>query len=73
MAKLEKQKQKILFLMQLLLERTDEEHPVTMAEIIDYLALHGITAERKSIYRDLEVLEEFGLDLITIRERPGGY
>ena len=34
MAKLEKQKQKILFLMQLLLERTDEEHPVTMAEII---------------------------------------
>ncbi len=73
MAKSEKQKQKLLYLMQLLSERTDEEHAATMAEIIDYLALHGITAERKSIYSDMDVLSDFGMDIIRIKERPGGY
>lgn len=73
MAKSEKQKQKLLYLMQLLSERTDEEHVATMAEIIDYLALHGIAAERKSIYHDMDVLCDFGMDIIRIKERPGGY
>ncbi len=73
MAKSEKQKQKLLYLMRLLSERTDEEHAATMAEIIDYLALHGITAERKSIYSDMDVLSDFGMDIIRIKERPGGY
>lgn len=59
--------------MQLLLERTDEEHAVTTQEIIDYLVLHGITAERKSIYTDVDLLIDFGMDIIKIKERPGGY
>ena len=52
MAKSEKQKLKLLYIMQCLMEKTDEEHAVTTQEIIDYLALQGITAERKSIYTD---------------------
>lgn len=73
MARSEKQKLKLLYIMQLLLERTDEEHTVTTQEIIDDLALHGITAERKSIYTDIDQLIDFGMDIIKIKERPGGY
>lgn len=73
MARSEKQKQKLLYIARLLFEKTDEEHPVTTQEIIDYLDANGIAAERKSIYNDMEHLQEFGLDIIQIKERPGGY
>lgn len=67
------QKLKILYLAQLLCERSDESHPLTTKEIIDYLAAQGIHAERKSIYDDISALQNFGMDIIAIRERPGGY
>lgn len=67
------QKLKILYLAQLLLERSDESHPITTKEIIDYLAAQGIHAERKSIYDDIAALQNFGMDIIAIREKPGGY
>lgn len=67
------QKLKILYLAQLLLERSDETHPLTTQEIIDYLAAQGIHAERKSIYDDIGALQNFGMDIISIREKPGGY
>ncbi|WP_343209327.1 WYL domain-containing protein [Anaerolentibacter hominis] len=67
------QKLKILYLMQLLLEQTDEEHTVSMKEIISYLENNGITAERKSIYADVEALQQFGMDIISRREKPAGY
>ena len=54
MAKSEKQKQKLLYIMQCLLERTDETHFVTTQELIDYLAANGIASERKSIYHDID-------------------
>lgn len=73
MAKSERQKQKLLYIMQLLLERTDEEHAVTTQEIISYLADNDIQAERKSIYNDLAVLGEFGFDIIQKKDRRGGY
>ena len=46
------------------MEKTDEEHAVTTQEIIDYLALQGIAAERKSIYTDIDLLTDFGMDII---------
>lgn len=67
------QKLKILYLAQLLLERSDESHPLTTKEMIDYLAAQGIHAERKSIYDDMSALQHFGMDIIAIREKPGGY
>ena len=68
MAKSEKQKLKLLYIIQCLMEKTDEEHAVTTQEIIDYLALQGITAERKSIYTDIDLLIDFGMDII---KKPG--
>jgi predicted DNA-binding transcriptional regulator YafY len=48
-------------------EKTDEEHPMTISELIDELAKEGISAERKSLYRDIEQLKDFGLDIVSAR------
>ncbi len=73
MAKSSKQKQKLLYLQKILLEKTDEEHPMTLAEIKDQLAAYDIRAERKALYEDLEILRCFGLDICTIRSNTVRY
>ena len=67
------QKAKLLYLMQILNERTDEAHPMSTNDLIDALAQNGIDAERKSIYSDLETLETFGMDIQKIGGRNAGY
>ena len=57
------QKQKILYLKKILLEKTDENHGLTSSENLAELALDGIIEERKSLYDDLQVLEKFGMDI----------
>lgn len=64
MAKGANQKLKLLYLMKILLEKTDETHSVTMPEILSSLASYGVTAERKSIYDDFETLRLYGIDII---------
>ena len=53
-----RQKLKLLYLMRLLEEETDAEQGLTMPQILERLEDLGITAERKSIYRDIEALPE---------------
>lgn len=67
------QKMKILYLMQLFLEETDEEHPLTMQQIMTSLKKQGIQAERKSIYSDLEALRTFGMEIEKTSARQCGY
>lgn len=62
------QKLKILYLMKILLEKTDETHSITMSDILSELKLYGIQAERKSIYSDIENLCQYGLDIIGEKE-----
>ena len=57
------QKFKLYRLAQIMLERTDEEHYITMPVIMEALKEYDITAERKSIYADLRDLETFGIDV----------
>lgn len=59
--------------MKILLERTDENHSMTMNEIIEALDSYGIPAERKSLYNDIENLELFGLDIIKEQKDRGYY
>lgn len=73
MGKTEHQKLKILYILELLYEQTDEKHAVRMRDIIAYLNQKGISAERKSIYRDLEMLQDFGVDILREQEYRGGY
>ena len=63
MAKSANQKSKLLMLYRILLERTDEENPLSTVQIIDYLEQNGIGAERKSIYDDMETLKLMGVDV----------
>lgn len=69
MAKAANQKTKLLRLAQLLLTRSDEDHPLSIRQIIDELKKHDISAERKSIYDDMEALRALGLD---VQNRKGG-
>ena len=73
MAKSPNQKLKLLYLQQLLLQKTDDEHRLTADELIEALARYGIEAERKSIYSDIEALQQYGLDVELQRGRGGGY
>lgn len=73
MAKGPRQKMKLLYLMKILLERTDEEHLMTIPQMVEALAEYGIGAERKSLYDDLETLRTFGLDIECRRSRNFGY
>lgn len=68
MPKSSNQKLKLIYLMKILLERTDDIHSITMQEIIDALASYGISAERKSLYNDIENLRVYGLDIIGTQE-----
>lgn len=63
MAKGTKQKLKLIYLIKYLLEKTDEEHKATMPELIAYLEANEISAERKSIYTDVEAIRELGVDV----------
>ncbi|MBE6017551.1 MAG: WYL domain-containing protein [Lachnospiraceae bacterium] len=60
-------KLKLLYLIRILYEKTDEDHPITMEEILDSLLSYGIEAERKSIYSDIELLTLAGIDVIGER------
>ena len=67
------QRLKILYLYKILTKQTDEDHPLTMPEIIDKLADAGIFAGRKAIYEDIEALRTYGVDIISGRGRGTGY
>ena len=67
------QKAKILYLMKILLEKTDEEHLMSAADLARELNFYGISAERKSIYTDIEVLKTFGIDIVQVKGGNAGY
>lgn len=58
------QKMKLLYLRDFLLSSTDEEHPATLKQITAHLATNDIKAERKSLYDDIEVLRDYGMDIV---------
>ncbi|MEE1017246.1 MAG: WYL domain-containing protein [Ruminococcus sp.] len=73
MARSSMQKQKLLYLQKIMLEKTDENHGLTINEIKDELESYGIKAERKSLYDDIEILQSFGLDICTVRTNTVKY
>ena len=73
MSKRPNQTKKIPLIIKMLREETDDEHGLTMNEIIERLSEQGVEAERKSIYRDFDVLRECGYDIIKRTGRPTEY
>ncbi|MCR5734687.1 MAG: WYL domain-containing protein [Lachnospiraceae bacterium] len=73
MAKSARQKLKLLYLKDILLRESDEQHPLNAPTLISRLNEYDIEAERKSIYNDIENLADYGIDLLKIDGRDGGY
>ena len=64
---------RLLFLSDIFNRQTDEEHVYSAAQLISMLGEYGISCERKSIYRDIEDLKEYGMDIVNIRTPHRGY
>ncbi len=73
MAKGPNQKLKLLYLKDILEAHSDEQHPLSMKDILHLLSLQGVLAERKSIYDDIETLRSYGLDIVLQNGKNGGY
>lgn len=71
MTKGEGQRIRILHVLRILWEQSDEEHPITASGVLEKLAERGIQCERKTIYSDWKDLEDFGFDVI--RTKKGAY
>ncbi|MDR1184880.1 MAG: WYL domain-containing protein [Coriobacteriales bacterium] len=73
MPKSSDQKMKVLYLLDILTEETDDAHGLTMAEILTKLEEKGVDAERKSVYDDLDALRRWGIDIVTRRGKTTEY
>lgn len=67
------QKLKILYILDYLQKNSHEEHPVRASELIEMLSKKEISCDRKTIYSDIATLQEFGIDIITVPGKNGGY
>ncbi|MEG2146311.1 MAG: WYL domain-containing protein [Lachnospiraceae bacterium] len=64
MSKGSNQKLKLSYLSRIMLEKTDDEHGLTMPQIMVELEKYDVTAERKSVYQDFQDMEKLGIEII---------
>lgn len=65
------QKLKLYYLSRIMTEKTDDGHVLTMPEIQRHLEEYGVTADRKSLYDDMEALRVLGIDVVGEKEGRG--
>ena len=63
----------LLLLQQYLYEHTDDQHPVSVADILAFWREHGIQAGRKSVYSAIEVLQSNGMDIVCVKSTQNRY
>ena len=68
-----KGKMKMLYLVQIFMQETDDEHMLTLQEIIARLNAMDIKVDRKTLYADFEELRQFGLDIISEQRAKNTY
>lgn len=67
-------KPRILYLLKILQERTDEEHPLSTNQLIEILdKKYGISTYRTTLSKDIAALQQFGIDVIAIRSTQTKY
>lgn len=67
------QKLKLFYLLKIMLEKTDEDHRLTVNEILAELEKYDVTAERKTIYKDMEALEVMDIEIESEKEGRSNY
>ena len=74
MPKSDNQKLKILYILDYLERNSSEDHPIRAAEIISALdRQHNISCDRKTVYSDIAALQEYGIDIVSVPGKYGGY
>lgn len=73
MAKSVNNKLRTLHVMDMLLDKSDEEHRVSTKQLLEMLENNGINADRKTLYDDIETLKVWGMDILYSKEKPAGY
>lgn len=66
-------RKRVILLVELLYRNTDENNPITTTEIIEYLGDKGLSADRKTLRKDIELLVEMGYDVVTVKSAPNKY
>ncbi len=67
------QKLRLLYIIDILSRKSDEEHPLSATDIMDFLREdYGIECERKTVYDCIENLNEYGYEIIK-SQSPRGY
>ena len=74
MPKSDNQKLKILYIWDYLQKNSHENNPVRAAELIQMLdSQHDIRCDRKTVYSDIAALMDYGVDIVSIPGKNGGY
>ena len=73
MSRSAEQKIRLLVLYDILHKETDAEHQLSTNELIERLATYGIQATRQTVYDDIEMLNSFGYEIITVHGRNNRY
>ena len=63
----------LLLLRQYLYQQTDEQHLVSVTDILAFWQQHGIQAGRKSVYTDIELLQNAGMDIVCVKSTQNRY
>lgn len=66
-------KSRVIVLINMFLELTDENHQMTVADIIAYLESQGESTNIKTLRKDIEILQNHGFDLVRVPTRPVRY
>jgi len=73
MSRMVNQKMKLIRILEILRHESDEENPISTKELIQKLEDMGIPADRKTIYDDINVLNDNGYEIVTVRKKNNCY
>ncbi len=73
MAKSDNQKLKILYILDYLQRNSHGDHLIRASQLVDMLAQKGILCERKTVYSDISALQDYGVDIVSVPGKNGGY
>ena len=73
MPKSDNQKLKILYILDYLQKNSHQDHPVRSSELLSMLEEHDIVCDRKTVYSDIAALQDYGVDIVSLPGKNGGY
>ena len=74
MPKSDNQKLKILYILDYLQKNSHEDKPVRTSELLAMLDReHRISCDRKTVYSDVAALQDYGVDIVSVPGKNGGY